>query len=133
MSNRDGQPELTLFHDGACPLCRREVRFIRKHDRSGKIGLVDIAADDFDAASYGLDAQAVHAEIHAIDRDGTVIRGLAVFRRLYGAMGMGWLWAPTGWPVLRPIFDVIYRIFAKVRPHLPGRKRCAPGGACRVG
>jgi len=132
MSNAPVQPELTLFHDGACPLCRREVRFLKRRDTDGRIGLVDIASPGFDPEAHGLTREAVHARMHAIDADGNVIEGMEVFRRAYRAVGMGWLWAPTGWPLLRPIFDGLYRLFAKVRPRLPGRKRCDPDGVCRV-
>jgi len=40
---------------------------------------------------------------------------MSVFRATYKAVGLGWLLAPTGWPVLKPLFDLIYRLFAKYR------------------
>jgi predicted DCC family thiol-disulfide oxidoreductase YuxK len=54
-----------MFHDGDCPLCNREVAFLRKLDRTGKIKFTDIAAPDFDPAAYGKDLGTLTAEIHA--------------------------------------------------------------------
>jgi len=123
---------IKMLYDGLCPLCKREVRAIRKHDDRGAIEPVDITADDFDAEAYGLDRQAVHARMHAILPDGTVVTGMEAFRRIYDAMGMGWLWKWTGWPVLRPIFDRLYACFAKFRPRLQRFNRHCKDDACTV-
>lgn len=34
-------------------------------------------------------------KIHAIEADGTIITGVPVFRRLYQAVGLGWVYAIT--------------------------------------
>ncbi|MGA0997844.1 MAG: thiol-disulfide oxidoreductase DCC family protein, partial [Vulcanococcus sp.] len=39
--------ELTLLYDGGCPLCLREVNFLRKRDQHSRIGFVDINASDY--------------------------------------------------------------------------------------
>ena len=36
--------ELTVWHDGACPLCRREIALMRRLDRRGAIRFIDAAA-----------------------------------------------------------------------------------------
>ena len=36
------ETELTLLFDGGCPLCQREVSFLRSRDRLSKILFVDI-------------------------------------------------------------------------------------------
>lgn len=69
------------------------------------------------------------AEMHAFTGDGRVVRGMEVFRLAYRAVGWGWVWAPTGWPILRPIFDALYRVFARNR--LRWFSRCE-GGVCGV-
>lgn len=121
--------EIDLLYDGACPLCKREINFLSRRNGEGRVGFVDITADDFDAARYGLTLRDVHAQMHGILPDGSIVRGMEVFRRAYRALGIGWVMAPTGWPILRPIFDMLYRGFAKVRPRLQRRNceddRCA--------
>jgi len=38
-----------------------------------------------------------------------------VLRLAYDAAGIGWVLRPTGWPMLRPLFDAGYRVFARHR------------------
>jgi predicted DCC family thiol-disulfide oxidoreductase YuxK len=117
----------------------REIRFLRARDRSGRIAFEDIAAPTFDPTPYGLDHATLMARIHGVLPDGRLIEGVEVFRRLYQQVGLGWLVAPTRWPLLRPLFDAAYRAFARNRLRLTGRSHdtcthetCAPrraGGA----
>lgn len=84
-------------------------------DRRSALALVDISASDFDAARFGLTAETVQGALHAIGPDGRIARGMDAVRAAYRAVGLGWLAAPTGWPLLRPIFDRLYRVFARNR------------------
>jgi len=121
----DDRP-IRLLYDGACPLCSREVRWLKRRAerRGAALSFEDINGPDFDAERYGLTAQAVRDQMRGVLPDGTVVTGLEVFRRAYAAVGLGWLVAWTAWPGLRPVADLGYRAFAKVRPHLArlGRK-----------
>jgi predicted DCC family thiol-disulfide oxidoreductase YuxK len=126
--------EITVLFDGDCPLCAREVAMLRRLDRGrGRIGFEDIAAPDFDATRSGRSHGELMARIHALLPDGTVVEGVEVVRRAYAAVGLGWLLAPTRWPLLRPLAEAGYRWFARNRLRLTGRgeactvERCAPG------
>lgn len=126
----DDRIEITVLFDGDCPLCAREVRMLRRLDRArGRIGFEDIAAPGFEASRYGLDPATLMARIHGVLGDGRVIEGMEVFRRAYAAVGLGWLLAPSRWPLLRPLCDAAYRSFARNRLRLTGRagdgERCA--------
>jgi predicted DCC family thiol-disulfide oxidoreductase YuxK len=70
--------------------------------------------------------------IHGVKPDGSLVTGMEVFRRAYAAVGWGWLWSPTGWPVLKPVFDAAYRWFAKRRLALTGRKGACEDDRCAV-
>jgi predicted DCC family thiol-disulfide oxidoreductase YuxK len=126
---------IKLLHDGLCPVCSREVRLLRRLDRGrGKIAFEDIAAPGFAPERYGLTLPQVVGSMHAIRPDGTVVRAMEVFREAYALVGLGWLLAPTRWPLLRPLFDRLYRIFARFRPRLSrfnsgacATTRCATG------
>jgi predicted DCC family thiol-disulfide oxidoreductase YuxK len=100
--------DVKVLYDGGCPLCSREIEFLRRRDRAGRIAFEDISAPDFAPARYGLEQHEVMARIHGVLPDGTLIEGVEVFRRLYAAVGLGWLVAPTRWPILRPIFDALH-------------------------
>lgn len=117
--------DVKVLYDGGCPLCSREIEFLRRRDRAGRIAFEDIAAPDFEPARYGLEHHEVMARIHGVLPDGTLIEGVEVFRRLYAAVGLGWLVAPTRWPILRPIFDALYRVFARNRLRWTGRADAA--------
>jgi predicted DCC family thiol-disulfide oxidoreductase YuxK len=124
--------QIRVLFDGDCPLCAREVRVLRRLDRGrGRIDFEDIAAPGFDASRYGLGARDVMDRIHGVLPDGTVVEGMEVFRRAYGAVGLGWLLAPTRWPGLRRLADAAYRIFARNRLRWTGREDACASGRCR--
>lgn len=106
---------IQLLYDGACPICRREAAWLRRADRRGRLQLVDISASDFDPARFGLSRNAVEGALHAVGPNGQIVRGMDAVRAAYRAVGWGWLAAPTGWPILRPVFDRLYRAFARNR------------------
>lgn len=122
--------------DGDCPLCVREGALLRRMDKGrGRLKILDITAPDFDPAKFGTTADAVMGSIHGVEPDGTLISGMGVFRRAYHAVGWGWLLAPTGWPVLKPLFDRFYRWFARNRLRITFRSTKAvncPSGTCKV-
>ena len=114
--------EIELLYDGACPLCSREVAGLRRLDRGrGRVRFADIAAPGFEPARYGRSRAELMARIHGALPDGRLLEGLEVFRRAYAAVGLGWLLAPTRWPLLRPLADAAYRWFARNRLRLTGR------------
>ena len=121
-----------VFYDGDCPLCVREIRFLRRMDRKkGHVLFTDIAAPGFDAMSHaGVSQDDLMAEIYGRTQSGELVSGMEVFRRLYAAVGLGFLFAPTGWPGLRVFFDAAYRLFAKNRLRLTGR--CKEDGVCKI-
>ncbi|QDV79199.1 thiol-disulfide oxidoreductase DCC family protein [Botrimarina mediterranea] len=116
-----GPYEVEVFFDGDCPLCRREIAMIRRWDKRDRVRFTDIAAAGFEAAAYGVTQARLMAEIHGRDAQGNWLVGVEVFRRLYAAVGCGWIVSVTRWPVIRPALDVAYRLFARQRLRLTGR------------
>ncbi len=123
------QPGVEVFYDGECPLCMREIRVLQRLDRRGRIGFVDIAADGFEPAVLGLSREALMARIHGRLPDGTIIKGVEVFRRLYAAVGFGWAVALTRLPGISHALDLAYGVFARNRLRLTGR---CDDGACAL-
>lgn len=117
--------QFEVFYDGDCPLCLREIAWLKRLDKREKIEFTDIQAPGFDAASVGKTHEALMAQIHGRLPDGTVVRGVEVFRHLYSAVGWTWPVALSRLPVMRQLLDVGYRVFAKNRLRLTGRS-----GAC---
>ena len=124
--------QFEVFYDGDCPLCLKEIRMLQWMDRKNqRIAFTDIAATDFDAVNTtGKTYDELMAEIYGRMPSGELVTGMEVFRQLYGAVGLGFLFVPTAWPGLKPVFDKIYSQFAKNRLRLTGR--CEPNGACAL-
>jgi predicted DCC family thiol-disulfide oxidoreductase YuxK len=108
--------ELTVWHDGNCPLCRAEIALMRRIDRHGAIRFVDAATSDVDACP--IDRRALLARFHASE-DGELLSGAAAFAAMWRAI-----------PVLRPlgllarspmvlrVLETAYVGFLQVRPAL---------------
>ncbi len=72
------------------------MKFLQGRDLAGKIDFVDIAAPDYDASkNANISFQQAMEQIHAITSEGQVITGVQVFRRLYEAVGLSWVYAIT--------------------------------------
>ena len=114
MTNIQTQP-FEVFYDEQCPLCRKEINFIRKRDKHGRLILTDISAAEFDAGPTGKSLDLLMREIHGRHADGTVVSGVEVFREIYRRIGLGIFVAPTRWIGIRWAMDKMYNIFAGYR------------------
>jgi predicted DCC family thiol-disulfide oxidoreductase YuxK len=125
----------------------REVNFLRKRDAGrGRVEFVDIADDDYTPeANGGIDFETAMGRIHAVLADGTVVKNVEVFRRVYDILGMGWIYAATKLPVIGLIVDKLYELWADwrlpltCRPSLEivvadrqQRLECKQEGRCRI-
>ena len=122
-----------LLYDGACPVCSREVLWLYRR-RPDAIEAVDISLEGFDAAAYGLTAEQVDGALYGIRPDGGVTVGMDSLREAYRLGGLGWIVAWTGWWPARPVFDALYRGFARNRMRigrLLGRGNDDCGDGCR--
>lgn len=115
--------KIKLLYDGQCPLCLREVNFLQKQDGGrGLVVFVDIAEDDYrPEENGGVDFEAAMGRIHAVRADGVVIRNIEVFRQIYDVLGIGWIYAATRWPLVGPLVDGLYALWANWRLRLTGR------------
>ena len=113
--------QVQVFYDGACPLCAREIRLLRWLDRKHRVWFTDIESADFDADAWGSTQQRLMDRIHGRLPDGTWIEGMAVFRALYRAVGLG----PLAWfmelPGVVALLDRGYEVFARNRLRWTGR------------
>jgi predicted DCC family thiol-disulfide oxidoreductase YuxK len=123
---------LTLFYDGLCPLCSREIAHYRKHAPPDAVTFVDIAAPDFRAAGNGLDAVAVHRVMHV--KLGEEVRtGVDAFTALWDAIPR-YRWAArlARLPGVKLLLSIAYAAFARGRPLLARRQTpLCETGTCR--
>jgi predicted DCC family thiol-disulfide oxidoreductase YuxK len=125
-------PDLTLYYDGLCPLCSREIAFFRRRTAGDpSVRYVDIAEAAFDAAGHGLDPVRVRRWMH-VKLGEEVKVGLDAFIAVWGRVrGFGWLARLARLPGLYRLFRLGYALFALVRPLLPRRRAGCDTGACR--
>lgn len=106
---------VTVWYDGACPLCQREIALMRRLDRAGRIRFVDAASGD---SSCPLDRAVLLARFHALE-DGRMLSGAAAFAAMWRAIPV---LRPLGLvarnPVVARLLERAYLAFLKVRPQL---------------
>lgn len=119
---------LTIFYDGGCPLCVREMKHLKRLDRDNKMAFEDILVDDFQARYPNISVENANQILHGMNADGGMIYGLDVTHSAWRLVGRGWLTAPLRWPVIRWFADKAYLFFARNRNQiskvLTGKSRC---------
>ena len=114
--------KLTIFFDGECPLCKREVDFLQSRNQKGYLSFIDINTSDFYLdLKYGITYKQAMERIHAMKSDGSVIKDIKVFQEAYTLIGLGWIYAPTKFPIFDKFIEFIYGIWAKYRLKLTFR------------
>ena len=115
--------DVRVLYDGDCPLCVREVDFLRRKDAGrGKLDLVDIASARYDpSANRGIEFATAMSTIHGIEPNGDVITGVEVFERAYAAVGLGWVYAFAKVPALLAAANKAYDFWAERRMEVTGR------------
>jgi len=104
-----------LLYDGGCPFCLLEVRWLQRSNRHGHLAFEDVSSPEFVPSRYGATREELLGVIHGVFPDGRIVRKVEVFRQAYRAVGLGWLIAPTGWPVPPALDDLIDGAIASAR------------------
>jgi predicted DCC family thiol-disulfide oxidoreductase YuxK len=114
-SGRSGR-YLTVWYDGACPLCRREIALFQRLDRRGAIRFQDVGQAE---AVCPLDRAKLLARFHAQEAGQPLVSGAAAFAAMWRAI-----------PILRPVGELArippvlwlleqaYVCFLRLRPGL---------------
>ncbi|WP_404373333.1 thiol-disulfide oxidoreductase DCC family protein [Sphingomonas sp. MMS24-J45] len=104
---------LTVWHDGDCPLCRREIALMRRLDRAGAIDFIDVADQH---ATCPIDRRDLLARFHARE-NGVLLSGAAAFAAMWRAIP---LLRPLGLAARLPFvlagLERLYLLFLRVRP-----------------
>ena len=111
--------DVVVWFDGACPLCVREIAWMRRLDRRNALAFVDVSRPATgDGAGCPVDRSVLLARFHALE-DGRVVSGAAAFAAMWRAV-----------PLLRPLglaarnrlvlagLERLYGLFLRVRPGL---------------
>jgi predicted DCC family thiol-disulfide oxidoreductase YuxK len=112
---------LTIYYDESCPLCKLEIDNLKARNDKQLLQFVDVSGTDFKDEHAPASQEAMMEIIHARRADGEVISGVEVFRLAYGAVGLGWLTAPTKLPIVKSFCDWLYPHIARNRYRLSDR------------
>ncbi len=107
------QSPLTVYYDGACPVCRREIGFYSKRT-GGDVAYCDVAAEACPAPD--LDRGEALARFHVRLPDGALVSGAAAFLALWRATpGFRLAGKALSAPPVVAVLDVAYAGFLKLR------------------
>lgn len=117
---------MDVYFDGDCPLCVREIAWLRRLDRHARLHLIDIASPDFEAPE-GKTHETLMAEMHVRTADGKWRKGVDAFAAMYRAVGIIPIAMLLESKLLKPIAERAYAIFARNRLRWTGRDVCTNG------
>jgi predicted DCC family thiol-disulfide oxidoreductase YuxK len=110
-------PELTVYYDGSCPLCRREIALYQRQRGAAQLAWHDISAGA--PTGPGLSCEAAMRRFHVRDAQGRLHSGAAGFARLWRSLPG---WRVLGWVAAVPpivwLLELAYRAFFPLRPRL---------------
>ena len=86
------QPSATVYFDGACPVCSREIEMYRRQPGASALQWVDVAQCPAPALGTGLSRDAAMARLHVRRADGSLVSGAQAFTTLWRALPR-WAWA----------------------------------------
>jgi predicted DCC family thiol-disulfide oxidoreductase YuxK len=124
------EPAATIFYDGACPLCRREIAHYRRRRGAVRLSWIDIARADAPLAPYGLSRERAMARFHVRDAAGRWQTGAFGFAELWSHLpAYRWLACTLRSLRLLPLLDRVYVRFARRRLRRACDARsCGSGG-----
>jgi predicted DCC family thiol-disulfide oxidoreductase YuxK len=107
--------KLTLFYDGACPLCQAEILFLSGRNQEQLLEFVDINSDRYDPVAVGISCEQALAAMYGQYADGSLISGAAVFPEAYRRARLPFLAWLFSRKALQPVLKVGYQFFANNR------------------
>ncbi|MCS6892112.1 MAG: DUF393 domain-containing protein [Rhodovarius sp.] len=108
--------KLTVYYDGACPLCAREVAAYRRLPGAQGLEFIDASSCPAEALGPDLSRPIALSAMHVRRPDGTLVSGARAFaeiwQRLPGLRWLALLWHAPGLPWLA---ELAYRAFLRLR------------------
>ena len=116
--------KVTVFFDGSCHLCSREIAHYKKHPKAKeKLEFVDIAASDFDPGKNAPPKEDFMKAMHIRKADGEFVKGVEAFLVIWEKLGVFQIITRlANIQFFRFLMEIGYWIFAKLRVYLPKKK-----------
>jgi predicted DCC family thiol-disulfide oxidoreductase YuxK len=114
--NESSCPQPTLYFDGGCPVCSREIAMYQRERGADAVRWVDVSQCDVSELGAGLTRDAAMARLHLRRLDGSLVSGAQAFTGLWRVLPR-WAWlgrivgnGPALW-----LFEASYRVFLFAR------------------
>lgn len=128
---------LHIFYDGSCSVCAAGMDVYRHKGQDNRLIFTDISAPDFDPTPYNISMDEFMYELHAIDREKHVYRGVEAFSAIWQAFPASTLYGLLGALVMFPGVNFLARLaywsFARIRRFLPENNDACRDGTCGLG
>jgi len=128
-------PKLSIYFDGLCPLCSREISHYRKQQGSDQIRFVDITSTEFNPVEEGIDPVKVHKVLHVRTAAGELKTGVDSFIAIWEHLpSYHWLARLARTAPVKLLLTLGYQGFVVLRPLLPRRSRaqCESSPFCEM-
>lgn len=117
---------ITVFYDGQCGLCRREIAHYQKIAPVGVFEWVDITKDSSSFEALGFSVSDGLKELHVRDYQGVIHKGVDSFIVIWRALKWWRVLAVlVSLPVVLPLARKLYTIFATWRFKRLGYGSCS--------
>lgn len=124
---------LTVLYDGECPLCRREIAYVKglaERRSESALCFIDIASPTDQDARLAADRAKLLARFHVQRSDGSRLDGAAAFVAMWERLpGWRWLARLARLPGMLALLELAYRGFLQLRPMLQRLARRGEGQA----
>ena len=118
-ANMPIENNLTVFFDGSCPICSKEIGFYKERVGAGSLNWVDVSDADCSLPAGNRSREELMSRFHVMQVDGTLLSGGAAFAELWASLpAFATLGRIFKLPVLRSIINIGYDFFLIVRPRL---------------
>lgn len=80
LSSKCSEAKLTVWWDSSCPLCVKEIKYMKKWAKPGSVNFIDLGST---SSSCPVDRNKMLARFHAQERDGPIVHGAEAFALLW--------------------------------------------------
>lgn len=108
---------LTVYYDGSCPVCSREIGVYRRQAGAEQCVWVDASSCPETALGAGLSRETALARFHVRRADGVLVDGMRGFTVLWRALPrFAWVGRIAAIGPIPRWLDAAYSVFLRVRP-----------------
>jgi len=119
VSDLSQTPHLTVYFDGACPICRFEINHYKGCAGSQNLSFVDVAAENLPDLGEGLDRDKALTRFHVRRADGSLVSGAEGFALVWQTLpSFRFLGRMAKWPPLLALMELAYSGILPIRARL---------------